>query len=94
MTAVLDKTMASKLAIGLERTPAVGPQTVKSFTEVLATIQRPGASEKDAEAALRGWMKTTQPHAASVVRAIVLGMSYQKKIEPTSWIYKAVTAKS
>ncbi len=93
MTAVLDKTMASKLAIGLERAPAVSPQTLKSFTEILANIQRPGASEQDAEVALRGWIKATQPHAASVVRAIVLGMSYQKKIDPTSWIYKAVTAK-
>ena len=93
MAAVLNKTMASKLAIGLERTPAVSPQTMQSFTEVLATIQRPGASEQDAEAALRGWMKATQPHAASVIRAIVLGMSYQKEIAPTSWIYKAVTAK-
>lgn len=94
MAAVLDKTMASKLAIGLERTPAVSPQTMKSFSELLANMQRPGASEKDAEAALRGWMQASQPHAASVVRAIVLGMSYQKMIEPASWIYKAVTAKS
>ncbi len=93
MAALMDRTMASKLAIGLERTVAVSPETQKSFTAVLETIQRPGASEADAEAALRGWMKSAQPHAASVVRAIVLGMSYQKKIDPTSWIYKAVTAK-
>jgi hypothetical protein len=93
MSAALDKTIASKLAIGLERTPAVSPQTLQGFTRVLEAIQRPDASEAEAEAALREWMEAAQPHAASVVRAIVLGMSYQKKIERASWLYRAVTAK-
>jgi hypothetical protein len=85
--------MASALANGLRATPAVDPRVQQTFDELIRGLQGSAITEAEAERRVAAWLASAPPHAATVLRSVILTAASQKRFPPDSWLYRVFVSK-
>ena len=93
MPEVLTTGMASALANGLQATPGVNSRVQQTFGELLRGLQGSAITEAEAESRVAAWLAGAPPHAATVLRSVILAAASQKRVSPDSWLYRVFMAR-